>query len=345
MNTPINKHGALPMANTLSHHAQAASTFLRSVMFQPFSIYITGGSKPKLHPLIGDRIEQCQKWGKPRDKRKPYTFEMLATFHTQVLTAMAADPRLFLDVQHLIFNTQCLGIFTGSRVSEYAQSRGSASKISRVPLADSAKTTKPLAIALVAQDFVFLLKSGTIIPHKELSLNPSAARQLQITFPYDKSCRNHTVRKYGPGDKWLCPISAAINIIHRARTLRIPSADPVCAYRPANSSQHRFLRDTQVTDTMHRICINTYPDPTHFLWLNLHLHRFASHSNRVTAAVALNQAGLPIDDIAQQLRWKLESVAFYLREMSQDIGVLEPKGHTPSAITPQSINTKLVSFL
>jgi hypothetical protein len=323
MNTPINKHGALPMANTLSHHAQAASTFLRSVMLQPFSIYITGGNKPKLHPLIGDRIEQCRKWGKPRDKREPYTFEMLATFHTQVSTATAADPRLFLDAQHLIFDTQCLGIFTGSRVSEYAQSRGSASQISRVPLAATTSKKSQLAIALVAQDFVFLSKSGTIIPHSELFLSPSAACQLQITFRYDKSGRNHTVRKYGPGDKWLCPISAAVNILHRARTLRIPAADPVCAYRPVNSSQHRFLRDTQVTDTMRRICIDTYPDPQHFLRLNL--HRFASHSNRVTAAVALNQAGLPIDDIAQRLRWKPESVAFYLRETSQDIGVFTSK--------------------
>jgi hypothetical protein len=258
------------MANTLSHHAQAASTFLRSVMLQPFSIYITGGNKPKLHPLIGDRIEQCRKWGKPRDKREPYTFEMLATFHNQVSTATAADPRLFLDAQHLIFDTQCLGIFTGSRVSEYTQSRGSASQISRVPLAATTSKKSQLAIALVAQDFVFLSKSGTIIPHSELFLNPSAACQLQITFRYDKSGRNHTVRKYGPGDKWLCPISAAVNILHRARTLRIPAADPVCAYRPVNSSQHRFLRDTQVTDTMRRICIDTYPDPQHFLRLNLH---------------------------------------------------------------------------
>jgi hypothetical protein len=183
------------MANTLSHHAQAASTFLRSVTIQPFSIYITGRSKPKLHPLIGNRIEQCQKWGKPRDKREPYTFEMLTTFHTQVLKATAADLRLFLDVQHLIFDTQCLGIFTGSRISKYTQSKGSATQISRVPVAAKNSKVTPLAIAPLAQDFVFLSKSGTIIPHKELSLNPSAAHQLQITFRRDKSGRNHTVRK------------------------------------------------------------------------------------------------------------------------------------------------------
>jgi hypothetical protein len=323
MNTPINKHGALPMANTLSHHAQAASTFLRSVMTQPFSIYLAGGSKPKLHPLIGDRIEQCRKWGKPRDKREPYTFDMLTTFHNQVSTATATDPRLFLDLQHLIFDTQCLGIFTGSRVSEYAQSKGPAGQISRVPKAATASKAPPLAIALVAQDFVFLSKSGTIIPHKELSHRPSAAHQLQITFRHDKSGRNHSVRKYGRGDKWLCPISAAINLLHRARTLRIPPADPICAYRSVHSSQHRFLRDTQVTDTMRRICTETYPNPNHFLRQNI--HRFASHSNRVTAAVALNQAGLPIDDIAQRLRWKPDSVAFYLRETSQDIGIFTSK--------------------
>jgi predicted metalloenzyme YecM len=69
---------------------------------------------------------------------------------------------------------------------------------------------------------------------------------------------------------------------------------------------------------MRQIAVDTYPDPQHFLRVNL--NRFASHSNRVTAAVALSQSGMTVDDIAQRLRWKPESVAFYLRESAQDIG-------------------------
>jgi hypothetical protein len=57
-NLPVNRKGNLPMANTLAHHAQAASHFLQQVMEAPFSIYESGTSKPTLVPFIGDRISQ-----------------------------------------------------------------------------------------------------------------------------------------------------------------------------------------------------------------------------------------------------------------------------------------------
>ena len=46
------------------------------------------------------------------------------------------------------------------------------------------------------------------------------------------------------------------------------------------------------------------------------------HSNRVTAAVALANAGHSADVIAYRLRWKPESVEHYLRECFRAIGPL-----------------------
>jgi hypothetical protein len=317
--TPYNRHGDLPMANTLSHYAQAAFSFLRSVMTQEFSIFSNKGPKPTLVPFIGDRIAQRRKWQKPRPKREPYTYSMLSTFNTQITSSETSHPHGFLRRHSLVFDTQCLGIFTGSRVSEYAQSKGAKSAISRVPCPQGSNPTSTSpSIAFMASDFVFLSSTGTIIPHWELFLSPSRAVQMQITFRHDKSGRNFAVRKYGRGRDWLCPITAATRLLYRASILGIPRNDPICAYRPPNCSTFRFLRDTEVTDTMRQIAVDTYPDPQHFLRVNL--NRFASHSNRVTAAVALSQSGMTVDDIAQRLRWKPESVAFYLRESAQDIG-------------------------
>lgn len=157
-----------------------------------------------------------------------------------------------------------------------------------------------------------------IVPHADLFNNPALAVQVQVRFRHDKSGRNNTVRKFGPGRSWLCPIRAAVLLLYRAHLLKMGPTDPICVYRHAPSSVPRYLRDTDVTDTMRKICVATYPDPNHFLRINI--TRFASHSNRVTAAVALSQAGMSLDDIAQRLRWQRESVAFYLRETSQDIG-------------------------
>lgn len=307
------------MSNTLAHHAQAAASFFHSTLTKPFSIYDAKSTKPTLVPYIGERIKHAKKWQQPREKREPYTYEMFKTFRNQIKHQELKDPASFMRCHSLVFDTQCLGLFTGSRVSEYAQSKGAKGKVSRVPPKPGQPPSECLPIAFVAQDFVFLSKNGTIIPHKQLFSDGSTAEQVQITFRHDKSGRNFAVRKFGRGRKWLCPIKASIRLLYRAHLLQLGPLDPICAYKCHDSKvKHRFLRDTEVTDTMRRIVVDTYPDPSHFL--RIHIHRIASHCNRVTAAVALSQSNMTIDEIAHRLRWKPESVVFYLRESVVDIG-------------------------
>lgn len=305
------------MSNTLSHHVHSGFRFLQSVVATPFTIYNNEGKKPQLIPFIGDKIAQRKKWQKPRSKREAYTFDMFRTFHAQVSKAEVLHPITFLDRHSLVFNTQCLGIFTGSRVSEYCQSKGKIGDVSRVPALPGAPKDSGPPIAFIASDFLFLTSRGTQITHADLFADQSRATQLQITFRHDKSGRNYSVRKYARGNSWLCPIAAATKILYRAHLLQIPPNNPVCAYRRPGTKGYRYLRDTEVTDTMRKVCIATYPDPAHFLRVNI--TRIASHSNRVTAAVALFLADLSIDTIAHRLRWMRESVSFYLRESACDI--------------------------
>ena len=65
-------------------------------------------------------------------------------------------------------------------------------------------------------------------------------------------------------------------------------------------------------------CVKAYPDPNHFLRLNI--DRLVAHSNRVTAAVALRHANWTIEEIAFRLRWTPASVEHYLCECSALIG-------------------------
>jgi len=58
-----------------------------------------------------------------------------------------------------------------------------------------------------------------------------------------------------------------------------------------------------------------YPNPTHCY--RIHWAAVLTHTNRVTAAIALYANGRPIPDIAFRLRWKPESVEHYIRECSQ----------------------------
>lgn len=243
---------------------------------------------------------------------------MLQTLHDQVKAQRIANDKSFLGKIALALDTQCLGVFTGSRASEYCQCKGSTNSISRVPPKPGENPEQCLPIAFVRSDFLFLASDGTIIPHTELFTKPDKAVQLHITFRHDKSGRNSTVRKYGRGKKWLCPIKAAINILFRAAVLKVPLLDPICAYKSSDTPGYRFLRDTDITKIMQQACIDTYPNPDHFLRKNI--DRISSHCNRIYAAVSLSQAGETIETIAQRLRWTVPSVSFYLRESATDIG-------------------------
>jgi hypothetical protein len=317
--TPYNKAGALRTTDTLQKFVTAAATFLTRVMDALFSLERNTSGKVITDPIIAQRLAFFRKWDKIKPKREPYTLEMFQTFQGQVAKQESLNPKIaFLDLHSLVYDTQILGIFTGSRVSEYAQSKGKRSMVSRVPARPGTKATSAKAVAFVASDFEFLSASGRTVAHTTLFHSPDAATQLNITFRHDKSGRSYTTRKYGKGNAWMCPIRAAIRLLHRAHILRIPSHDPICAYQKTGTSGHKWLLSREVTDTMRRICLATYKDPEHFL--HKHVERFSSHSNRVTAAVALSQTGMSIDDIAQRLRWKPPSMAFYLRESAKDTG-------------------------
>lgn len=318
-NTPYNQKGDRRRSATLRHFANAAAFFLNKIMREPFSMFTSTGGKQVQDKYIALRLSTFAKWDTKRPKREPYTIEMFNTFHAQVESREAEDAMEFLGPLSLVFDTQCLGIFTGSRVSEYAQSKGARTMVSRVPRRRGDSTPGPaLPIAFVRGDFEFLSAEGTTIPHaQDGGLRLHEAVQLNVLFRYDKSGRNYEIRKFGRGNGFLCPITAARRLLRRAHMLGIPNTDPICAYRDSTTSTHHWLRDHEVTDTMRFLVDITYEDENHFLRVNR--DRLASHSNRVTAAVALSQTGMSHEDIAQRLRWKVQSVSFYLRESARDV--------------------------
>jgi hypothetical protein len=73
-----------------------------------------------------------------------------------------------------------------------------------------------------------------------------------------------------------------------------------------------------VCKIMRHTCRNAYPNPAHQLRVNI--HRLVAHSNRVTAAVCLQQGGANTDEIAYWLRWQPASIPTYLRECYSAIG-------------------------
>ena len=168
---------------------------------------------------------------------------------------------------------------------EYAQSKGKVGTVSHIPLPPSDLSSPAPAVALIATDFEFLDCHMVVVPHQPLIRDPSMAAQLNLRFRHDKSGKNYSVQKFGRGTGWTCPILAAISILGRTALLGIQPSDPVCAFRSPTGAT-RFLHGQDVMDVMHQMVVHTYPDPAQALRSNIHC--FASHSLRVTAAVALH---------------------------------------------------------
>ena len=302
--TPYNSKGDTPMANTLSHHLHVTAAFLQPFVHQPFSIYDTTAASKGLHPILRARLDHTRKWQKPRDKREPFTYPMFTTLFHQVQALCQADARNNLGLLALVFDAVRLGIFTGCRSCEYAQSKGPVGTISRVPQPAS-DLSPPKAVAFIADDFKFFGAGRVKLSHAQVLRHPHQAVELHIRFQHDKSGRNYSFENLVlalPGYAQSLPLSV---ILRRASLLAIPANNPICAYQ-SPSGGTLYLRSQDVTDVMRKICTATYSNPQHYMWVNI--HRIASHSNRITAAVALYLQKVPIDAIAFRLRWQPDSV-------------------------------------
>ena len=133
--------------------------------------------------------------------------------------------------------------------------------------------------------------------------------------------RNFTIRKFRrSGHKFLCRVLAAISIIVRALALRVPRTCPIGVNRVSPTGSFTYLRSIDICTRMPKVCKLAHPASMDYYHDKSKL--MVSHSNRVTAAVALANAGLSIDAIAFRLRWLPQSVQHYLREYSSGIGKL-----------------------
>jgi hypothetical protein len=135
--------------------------------------------------------------------------------------------------------------------------------------------------------------------YRDCLKEPRLAQFLHICFRYDKSKKNE-----------------------RADILDLPLDYPIGVYHPAGAAPRTFTMITgnTVSSVMQQACQLAYPDPNHYCRLNINL--LMSHSNRVTAAIALYNAGINIPVIMYRLRWSVESVTFYLRDCFMAIGPL-----------------------
>ncbi|GKY90331.1 hypothetical protein MPSEU_000007100 [Mayamaea pseudoterrestris] len=305
---------------SLVTYLNSAHSFLETFVQRRFSIQDPRGSGH--HPLLADILDSRRKWQTTKEKREPYTHRMFDFLYQSVCAAATTDTTAHLDLEASVLDWTCLGVFTGSRANEYAQSTAKRGHFSKVPNSRDAGQWAGWPLGFVDLDFVYYTKSNVLLPHSMLHKAGDSAYELHIRFRFDKSQNNFTIRKYRRlGHKLICPIRASISLILRAKILhKAPYAEPLGVFRYNNNGDYHYLQARDVIRVTRQAVIGAYPNPNHFLRLNI--TRIVAHSNRVTAAVALNNSGMSIEEIAFRLRWSPPSVHHYLRECSEKIGTL-----------------------
>jgi hypothetical protein len=121
-----------------------------------------------LHPYLREIISQRKAWSVPRPKKEPFTIDMFRSLSRSLQTG-TDEIDTFLSKASAVYDWTRLGICTGSRVAEYAQTR-LAKEVSYniIPTTDDAGPWAGQPLAFVRDDFTFYDAAHTLIAHPEL---------------------------------------------------------------------------------------------------------------------------------------------------------------------------------
>ena len=105
--------------SSLRLYMNSASDVFKALMpkFSLVDPELSGNGKPKIYKALTDRLSMRANWAHPRDQKEPLT----VLVQLPKFSSISSLHHPFLSKEALVYNTACLGCFTGSRVSEYAQ--------------------------------------------------------------------------------------------------------------------------------------------------------------------------------------------------------------------------------
>ena len=92
---------------------------LRISVYSSTSQQLIGSGK--LHPFLSDTLASRQTWTEIKEKHEAFTSAMFDYMFNDILSKVAKDTSALFDMEAAIFDWTRLGVFTSSRVSEYAQ--------------------------------------------------------------------------------------------------------------------------------------------------------------------------------------------------------------------------------
>jgi len=307
------------MASTLTGYVQAAELWCQvHLQRMPATRRVGGGLTAYLSELIAQR----RAWQQPRDKKEPIPYPVFAALAERAHAMIQANGMAFYDLEPAIYDWLRFGVFGGCRPGEWAQTSARRNEFATVPDSVDAEEWAGTPLAFIAADFLFYSADGYLMTADQAEQRRDMVTYVHVRWRFDKSPRNFVLRKFRKtGHPIFDPVDATINIIARARGLGVKPKEPLGVFRRSKGGHWTYIHSSNdVIPLIRRMVELAYPDPDHIHRQNI--QRFVAHSIRVTGAVALKNAGWSNEDIAHRLRWTVEAVDHYLREVSVEVDMM-----------------------
>ena len=203
-----------------------------------------------------------------------------------------AIARLNLSELHLAMGQLVrVGFFFAMRSREYVS----------VPRAEEGRTK-----ILVLRNFRFI-REGKVLSHDSAELE--CADCVAITFEMQKKEeKNDTIHHKATGDRIMCPVRAAVELVRRIRSYaRINDETPISAVMMGTRIRH--VTSKQVAKALQDAVTAIGEDV-----LNIKAEDVGTHSLRSAAAMAMFLGGLPVYLIMLMGRWSSDAFLRYIRK-------------------------------
>ena len=201
-----------------------------------FLHHATDRSENRIYvPLLARVFATAKKWTPPSRPEQPITLAMLQYLVDRVGSSISAEFALSAVVRDAVI----LATFTGSRVSEYAQTQAQRGlPFSSVPHNAASGSEGGKSIAFIPSNFQFFTTKQL-----EVTWSDAAdASYVRIRFRYTKGVHNFTSRMFSrlPSSPF-CPVQAALRAYRRWARIAPGPDTPIFCFLPAFFFENAFL--------------------------------------------------------------------------------------------------------
>lgn len=174
-----------PSDKTIRRYMTSAATAWKALtgMMVPLFEDRKDGERAKLKPIVADILNQHRNWKPTKQKREPFTFEMFKALNDMLHKAVFHDGSVVLQEKWAIFDWTRLGIFTGSWLAEYGQSKPTPGELFVVvPHTAHVGEWAGSPLAFIRDDFIFYAEGFIMLSHAQALRDPASVRFVFIRF-------------------------------------------------------------------------------------------------------------------------------------------------------------------